>query len=74
MKFIGRMELAIINALIVVIGFLIISMIITLKAESDCLKAGYSKTKVVLITAYCIKRADQTDVVVPLSAIKEQTK
>jgi len=40
------------------------------KAERKCLAAGYKSGKIdVLLTGYCIKRVDQTDVVVPLKKI-----
>lgn len=43
----------------------------TLKAQSDCLGAGYKEGKVdFTLTAYCIKRVDQTDIVVPLEDLQ----
>ena len=50
-------------ALIVIIGALGY-------AGASCLEAGYPNAKIGGTTAYCIKRVDQTDVVVPLSVVK----
>jgi len=37
---------------------------------SACLRAGYRDSSLSFGTAYCIKRENQTDVVVPLSEVK----
>jgi hypothetical protein len=40
-------------------------------ANRACLKAGYPEAKIdFTFNQYCIKRVDQTDVVVPLKEIK----
>jgi hypothetical protein len=40
-------------------------------ATSTCLAAGYPEAKVLMLGgSYCVKRVEQTDVVVPLSEVK----
>jgi len=42
-----------------------------LYTKSKCLKAGYPSTTIdVFLNFYCIKRQDQTDVVVPAKELK----
>lgn len=53
--------------------WLITLVLVMLSAESDCLAFGYPHVNVSMnMTAYCTKRIDQTDVVVPLAKLKEQ--
>lgn len=41
-------------------------------AEKACLKAGYPGHKLDwTLNAYCVKRVDQTDIVVPLGEVKK---
>lgn len=61
-------------AIVAVIVALLIFTGVFIAAEADCLEAGYPKAKFGGTTAYCIKRVNQTDVVVPLSVVKEQAK
>jgi hypothetical protein len=45
-----------------------------MSADSKCLAAGYTSSKVSWkLDAYCIKRVDQTDVVVPLGEAGKDT-
>lgn len=42
-----------------------------LYVETQCLRAGYPDSKVTAIgTAYCVRRVDQTDEVIPLSSVR----
>lgn len=57
--------------LLVVMAIMIVAMItygvMGLYTESQCLKQGYRDSKVDwFLNQYCIKRVDQTDIVVPL--------
>lgn len=39
--------------------------------ESECLSYGYPKGRVDMVfSGYCVKRVDQTDVVVPVSKVR----
>jgi hypothetical protein len=45
---------------------LLVVLPVTMVADAGCLRAGYPKASVTWnFTRYCIKRVDQTDVVVP---------
>jgi hypothetical protein len=55
------------------LALLVIAVVITalLRAQSACLDAGYRDATVTWhLRAYCVKRVDQTDVVVPLAEVK----
>lgn len=46
--------------------------VIGVAAGSECSSLGYPKSIVsTSLTTYCVKRVDQTDVVVPLTKLKE---
>jgi hypothetical protein len=43
------------------------------RADAACLRAGYPSARIDWsLNAYCVKRVDQTDVVVPLSTVRSQ--
>ena len=61
------------SAIVIVPIWAILGGIRNMKADTECLAAGYPQSKVIsagLGPAYCIKRIDQTDVVVPLSEVE----
>ena len=57
---------------IVVAAYVVVAIIRVLSAENICLQRGYRDTSIsVTLTAYCIKRVNQTDVVVPLAFVRD---
>jgi hypothetical protein len=63
-------EVAIVAAVVVLIVPLVVLGVVTARTEAACLRAGYpSATVDVFLNRYCVKRVDQTDVVVPLSDV-----
>ena len=65
-------ELVIISMLLVsLVLFVVISATYEAMGQSSCLKYGYPTHRMdYKFTIYCVKRVNQTDVVVPLSSIK----
>jgi hypothetical protein len=64
--------LAIAGALFLVVygGLMAICQVTT---ERACLRSGYPGAKVsFVLERYCVKRVDQTDVVVPLSVVRKR--
>lgn len=65
------------NTLKIIISLLLIALIglficgyTMIYTQSKCLSLGYPRSDVdYILTRYCIKRVDQTDVVVPLSKL-----
>jgi hypothetical protein len=53
-------------------AFLILAALVSMLAHenvrSECLRAGYPEYRIAMtLEAYCVKRLDQTDIVVPFS-------
>lgn len=38
--------------------------------QATCLRAGYPDTRMTLTARYCVKRMDQTDVVIPVEQVR----
>jgi hypothetical protein len=48
-------------------------LVADVRADAACLRAGYPSARIDWsLNAYCVKRVDQTDVVVPLSTVRSQ--
>lgn len=66
MKGFGLIELLIVIAIVLVLGVGVMAGY----TQSACLGKGYPKGMIDwTLTSYCIKRVDQTDVVVPLKSL-----
>jgi hypothetical protein len=64
---------AIIAALVVIVGVTMVYEGAEAALENQCAAAGYPSSKVTwTFDRYCIKRVDQTDVVVPLGEVEEE--
>lgn len=58
--------IAAVCGLILVVGYLAFFAVLSARTEADCLSSGYPAHNVTWNGArYCIKRVDQTDIVVP---------
>jgi hypothetical protein len=56
---------------LVFIGLTLPFIVVQARTEAACLRAGYPGASVdVFLNQYCVKRVDQTDVVVPLEDVK----
>ena len=60
----------------IIIGFVVFVAVygtVNISSEKACLALGWPSTKVdVSLNAYCVKRVDQTDIVVPLRELESQ--
>jgi len=68
----SALVLAICAAMTVILVLYVYAACVLVLASSDCLDAGYPSAKIdYRFETYCIKRVDQTDVVVPLRDVKK---
>lgn len=64
----SRIALGVLAAFVL---YLVLVLAILIPAENACLRRGYREATVTgNLTAYCIKRVNQTDVVVPLDSLR----
>jgi hypothetical protein len=69
-KFVGLVAVMLLWAGIILFG--VITTIVKAQTTSACLRAGYPGSQVSWsLDRYCIRRVDQTDIVVPFSEIKK---
>lgn len=62
-------------AVFIVLTWLLLGFAAKFTANTKCLRFGYSSSKIdATFDSYCIKRVNQTDVVIPLSELKEAAK
>lgn len=60
-------------AMFIFIAFILSATIMGLQLDSQCLAAGYPQSQISwTLDRYCIKRVNQTDVVIPLKEIHEK--
>lgn len=66
-----RPTLVALVAIAFVLGLLVVGLVVSSRAEAQCLAAGYPGSSVTWnLRAYCVKRVNQTDVVVPLREVE----
>ena len=71
MDFFDRVLSIVVAAGIIVAAYVITLSVAEASAQAKCLAAGWPSAKVdYALTKYCVRRVDQTDVVVPLRDIK----
>lgn len=62
------MERFIFSLMVAFFAIIFLAIGAKMSASAECLAAGYPRAKInYTLTRYCIKRVDQTDVVVPLA-------
>ncbi len=65
-------EVAMVVGFVALFGPLTVFLVAQARTESACLRAGYPSASVdVFLNRYCVKRVDQTDIVVPLSDVAQ---
>ena len=65
------MLLAMVMILILFVLWFLPTIMMAASIQSRCLRAGYLSFRVdYRLNAYCVKRVDQTDVVVPLADVR----
>ena len=58
------------TVVVVLVAFILTASVMVTKGESACLYYGYPEAKVYTSVTYCIKRVNQTDVVVRLDSLE----
>lgn len=67
------LEKLIIGAMLIVVIIFGVYCLKVILTQSECLSHGYKESKVdMFFNPYCIKRVDQTDVVLPLDDIRKK--
>lgn len=65
-------DVVVVALLFAIVGVAVVGGYAKIHANSACLSHGYADVKgSILIGFYCIKRVDQTDVVVPLESLRK---
>ena len=66
------LEFCIEAAIVILVTVILVFGVASANARKQCLAAGWPKAEVdYMLNTYCIKRVDQTDVVVPLKELRE---
>lgn len=63
-----KVEIAIIAVVVVLIGAIVGVSVLRFQYRRTCLSHGYPQWQ----AGYCIKRVNQTDVVVPMDSLREE--
>ena len=75
MRFFRRLDreygiggLVVFASIVAFFALVVVTFVVETRASARCLAAGYPESKTTVgFASYCVKRVDQTDVVVPLA-------
>lgn len=70
-KWFERMLAMAVVIMLIALALSCVKMAVSLSANKFCLERGFAGSRIdYTFTGYCIKREDQTDVVIPIAALK----